>query len=403
MPQRGVQSNLMNTTEYITDNINNKLQVDVIYLDMKKAFDTINHEILAQKLCKLSMPINLFKSIMNFITNREYYLKIDNEISKHKFQPNTGIPQGSIIGPLLFNIYINDLPDTITDEATMCLMFCDDTKILRPMKDSLDNYELQQQINNVLDWCDTNKMKINETKTYQLSINKRSRKPILTYYFIDGTPIEKVSNFKDLGITFDDKMTFEPHRKNIHNTAMMMNNYGYRLSRQTGSTMTNLHFFNTYTRPIIEYGATIWNTNESQLTKYVEKILKIVTKNALGLPRLYNHPRYIPYLLRLQRLNMISMKRRFNMITALNTIRIMKNELKINFKHKLNNAQYGNDIRTRNKRIFYCFNLNRDTISYRLMKELNYYEDKINLENSTAVNKAAIKNELAKKQREENL
>lgn len=142
-------------------------------------------------------------------------------------------------------------------------MFCDDTKILRPIKNSLDNYELQNQLNNILDWCDNNKMKINETKTYQLSINKRRKKPIATYYFIDGTQIENVPQFKDLGVIFDAKMTFEPHRKYLYNTGLMMCNYGYRLSRQTGSFITNLAFYNTYTRPIMEYGVSVWITNHN--------------------------------------------------------------------------------------------------------------------------------------------
>lgn len=201
-----VESHIRHSTlrcDSSNEQLNNKLQVDIIYIDLRKAFDCIDHQILAMKLCRMSTPLHLFKTIMNFIANREYLLKIDNVITTDTFKANSGIPQGSIIGPLLFNIYINDLPNSITDIATLCLLFCDDTKIMRPIKNINDSFQLQNQLNNILEWCEVNKMGINDKKSYHLSITKFRRKEINTYYFIDNSLINKVTHYKDLGITYD--------------------------------------------------------------------------------------------------------------------------------------------------------------------------------------------------------
>lgn len=93
-----------------------------------------------KNLCKLSCPLNLFKCIMNFITNREYHLVIDGWITQHKFTAGSLVPQGPCIGPVLFNIYINDMEQIFREDQTGLLQFADDSKFFRRILNYVSRY-----------------------------------------------------------------------------------------------------------------------------------------------------------------------------------------------------------------------------------------------------------------------
>lgn len=124
---RSTVSNLLEITQFLHNNLHCGKQVDVIYFDYSKAFDTIDHFILANKLARLSLPFQLFSLIMTFTMNRQYTLKINRTPTTLSFSPSSGVPQGSHLGPLLFIIYRNDIPSLLPN--VNCLLYADDTKI----------------------------------------------------------------------------------------------------------------------------------------------------------------------------------------------------------------------------------------------------------------------------------
>ena len=128
--------------------INTKNQTDTIYLDIRKAFDTVPHNELLIKLRTMGISGNLWQWFKSYLLNRQHCVKIQNKYSD-LLPVLSGIPQGSILGPLLFLVYVNDIPQYTTSTT---LLFADDTKCFRIINDPTGSITLQQDINSLVEW-----------------------------------------------------------------------------------------------------------------------------------------------------------------------------------------------------------------------------------------------------------
>lgn len=193
----------------IQDNLNNKKVCSCIFLDLKKAFDTLDHKILLNKLKEVGIGSNLLNWFSSYLSDRINYSYV-NGIYSDPCLIKTGVPQGSILGPTLFNLYINDLPQILQSKT---LLFADDTTILIS-SDNNDN--LQTKINSELsllvDWLSKNKLYLNLSKTKCMFFNKRYNTPITE---INNVLIEKVDTFKLLGVNLDSSFKFSNYLSNL--------------------------------------------------------------------------------------------------------------------------------------------------------------------------------------------
>ena len=175
-------------------------QCDIIYLDFKKAFDSVPHQELLLKLWKTGIVGSLWKWFREYLTNRYQHVSINN--SKSSTLPVvSGVPQGSILGPFLFLIYINDLSSSVKHSKTF--LFADDTKCLRPVCSPHDCILLQSDLDALSLWSADWKLKFNETKCSMLSISSHASSnhcDTQTDYLINGLSIARCNQQKDLGI-----------------------------------------------------------------------------------------------------------------------------------------------------------------------------------------------------------
>ena len=142
-----------------------------VFLDIKKAFDTINHQILINKLKLLKIGKNSLDLLGNYLENRKQCVLYKNVLSE-KLNLTTGVPQGSTLGPLLFLVYINDLPDILLNSK--CLLFADDTVLYLGKNNSEEVYnEIQQDLDAVNAWCNNNQITLNQAKTEYISFSYR--------------------------------------------------------------------------------------------------------------------------------------------------------------------------------------------------------------------------------------
>ena len=146
-----------------------KKSVDVMYLDFKKAFDSVPHEQLLFKLCIIGPLWNWYRC---YLTNRLHYVTIDGNQSS-TWPVTSGVPQGSILGPLLFLIYINDLPSCIN--YSHCLLFADDAKIFQMVTSFHDQLLLQIDLHKIEQWCSTWNLQLNPSKCHVLKFMLRSQ------------------------------------------------------------------------------------------------------------------------------------------------------------------------------------------------------------------------------------
>ncbi len=188
-------------------------QVDSIYTDFSKAFDSVSHFVLEQKLYSLGIQNSLLKWLHNYLTGRSQVVKIKSFISK-EIKVTSGVPQGSHLGPLLFLIFINDIGEILKDVSF--LLFADDLKIYLRISSEQDHVRLQNAINALLNWCRLNKMHLNASKCKLMSFY-RSRSPVKFLYKIHDEVLESCDTIKDLGITFDNSLSFNAHISSVVN------------------------------------------------------------------------------------------------------------------------------------------------------------------------------------------
>lgn len=166
---KSTTSNLLEQTQQIADALKNRKRMDVIYFDFSKAFDHVDHAKLFVKLAKLSMPLPLLKLIASFIVGRSYTIKIDGITTKFAIQPQSSVPQGSHIGPLLYIIFCHDLPTCVSHTGATALMYADDTKFSRIIESDQDRRSLQKAIDNLSSWALINGLTLNVAKTKHIS------------------------------------------------------------------------------------------------------------------------------------------------------------------------------------------------------------------------------------------
>ena len=152
LPNRSCSTNLITLTENIVSNLYNDVGTDITYFDFAKAFDTVNHDILLNKLKdKFNINARLLKFFVNYLKNRRLRVTLENVFSDY-LPVQSGVPQGSILGPLLFVLFINDISIDISPNTNIGL-FADDTKIWRSMEKEEDCVILQKDIDYLNQWC----------------------------------------------------------------------------------------------------------------------------------------------------------------------------------------------------------------------------------------------------------
>ena len=180
-----------------------------VFLDFSKAFDTVNHSILLDKLYHYGIRDNTLKWFQSYLTQRKQYVTYNSTPSSIK-PINCGVPQGSILGPLLFLIYIND-PSNVC-KYTMPILFADDSNIFSSSDDiQLLQSQINEDLNNIAIWLKVNKLSLNIKKTHFMIFTKRKNKVTDVAINIEGNAIAEVSQTKFLGVYIDNKLTWKKH------------------------------------------------------------------------------------------------------------------------------------------------------------------------------------------------
>lgn len=269
--KRSVDSNLFIYTEYILENLNNGLQVDAIYTDFSKAFDKIDHNVLLQKLADVGVDGNLLLWFKSYITNRTQAVAIGNVVSAY-INISSGVPQGSHLGPLLFNIYTNDISNCF--KYSNFLMYADDLKIFSAIQHTNSDHLIQDDLDRFFEYCQSNYLFLNYKKCHQITFS-RNINVIDTKYKLFNFEIEKVSAVKDLGVLLDSKMTFNDHIICISKKAHKMLGFLIRTCHDFKQFNSFRMLYMAYVNSILSYGSLIWNPHYNI---YINKLEAIQNK-----------------------------------------------------------------------------------------------------------------------------
>lgn len=204
MARRSCVTQLLEVHDQIGSHLDSGGQVDTLYLDMSKAFDKVNHNMLLRKLQHHGFGGKLLEWFKSYISNRSQRVTALRATSQ-LLPVTSGVPQGSILGPVLFLLYVNSLPDSIITSKTAT--FADDTKIYKPIMSLCDSHLLQDDLSRLVSWSDSVGLIFNSSKCKAQRIT-RKLKPITYDYTMDRTTLEFTESEKDLGVIVTADLTW---------------------------------------------------------------------------------------------------------------------------------------------------------------------------------------------------
>ena len=184
------------------------VQTDVLFLDFAKAFDSVDHTILLKKLRSYGISGNMYNWFTDYLRGCTQRVVVDGATSEWS-QVTCGVPQGSILGPMLFLLFINDLPDIIPPSTSTCL-YADDTKLYKAIRSRQDCDLLQESLSLTDDWSKQSNIDFNASKCKVLTISRR-KSLIETKYHLGSTELVRVDSEVDLGITVTKKLSWNQH------------------------------------------------------------------------------------------------------------------------------------------------------------------------------------------------
>lgn len=262
VPKRSTTTNLANFSQDISTTLDLGGQTDVIYTDFKNAFDKVDHDQLILKLNKNGFSPPLIRFFSSYLKHRTQYVSY-HRTSSNTFVTRSGIPQGSNLGPILFLLFINDLPDVVTHSK--CLLYADDLKLYKTITNINDCNLLQTDLLHIFQWSVANKLPFNVPKCISMTITRKAN-PINCVYTIEMENLKSVAEHKDLGVSFNNMLTFGNHIKHIVNNAYKLLGFVIRNSKAFLCTSTVITLYRSLVRPKLEYASVIWNPN---YTKYI--------------------------------------------------------------------------------------------------------------------------------------
>ncbi len=266
-PRHSTLTAATDVTDYILGNMDKGDLTGAVFLDLKKAFDTVDHGVLLSKLCNLGIKNNELNWFTNYLSNRQQCTVINNVYSDY-MQISVGVPQGSILGPLLFICFINDLPNVIAQSKIV--LYADDTAILYNAKTSSEvNTVLNEEISHVASWMYRNKLTVNASKTKVMMFgSQRKTKNCVLDVNLNNVKLEQVSAFKYLGLWFDPSLKWDTHIDKIASKISQRTGVLRRI-RQYIDQKTMCMMYNAIILPHIDYCCPIWTSTSN---KYVNKI-----------------------------------------------------------------------------------------------------------------------------------
>ncbi|KAG7309384.1 hypothetical protein JYU34_005343 [Plutella xylostella] len=331
-------SNLLEYKNYLCQSFAVRGQVDSIYTDFSKAFDKVSHSLLVHKVMEYGIHGSLHRWITSYLGQRSQLVAVKGYTSKPLFV-SSGVPQGSHLGPLLFILFINDLAECLENP---CLLYADDLKVFRKVNDVNDCLSIQNDINKIANWCSNNMMSLNVKKCFVVSFTNKKTKLMYSYQ-LSGHLLQRQSVVRDLGIYFDEQLTFRYHYENITGKANKLLGFIIRASKHFKKYRSSIYLFQSLVRPILEYGSVIWSPYYVVHIDNIERIQRKFTrflsyKCKAGRSR-------SSYEERLEKFNMVSLKYRRNQSDLLYLYKIIHNG--IDSSYLLSLLSFNTNNRTR--------------------------------------------------------
>ena len=307
---RSCTTNLLDFLEKVIKNVDQNIPMDIIYLDFSKAFDKVAINKLISKIVSMNIKGSILEWIKSWLRGRKQRVVLNGKYSDW-IDVLSGVPQGSVLGPLLFLIFINDL-----DEAAPLLQilskFADDTKLGHTVSSQEDQALLQEQLDAVFKWSQDWSMQFNVDKCKVMHVGHRNQE---FDYFMDGKPLKKVDNERDIGVKIDQSLKPGVQCREASRIAMAVLNQIARTFHYR-DRITFLNLYKRYVRVHLEFSTPAWNPWQIGDINMLEKVQRKAVSMISGL-------RSVSYEEKLKELNLLSLERRRLRADLIQTFKIL--------------------------------------------------------------------------------
>jgi hypothetical protein len=269
MPGRSTTSALLSITNTCLQALDMGYEECTIFFDIRKAFDSVPHKALMEKLQIIGLDVFLLHWLHSYLTNRKQTVVIEGE-SSEELSVLSGVPQGSVLGPLLFLVYINDVTSQVSVSSNVVL-FADDTALYRVITTSDDYVQLQSDINCIADWTEEHHLSLHSGKCCAMLLTRKNAisHQILT---LKDNQLNFVNHYKYLGLIFCPNFSWSNHVNFIVNRARRTIGLLYRKFDEHSSSQTLLKLYCTFIRPHLEYASIVWSPHLVKDRAAIEKI-----------------------------------------------------------------------------------------------------------------------------------
>ena len=319
------ETQLVEFIDDVTRNLDAGQQTDCLIMDFSKAFDKVSHSLLTHKLQHYGIRGKTNNWISSFLSDRTQCVVVEGEKSDN-IKVESGVPQGSVLGPSLFLFYINDMPEDITSTVRL---FADDT--IAYLTVTSDSNILQNDLDKLAIWEEKWKMKFHPDKCQVLSITKK-KDPIRKNYTLHGHQLEHVTEAKYLGITITSDLKWDSHINNICQKANRTIGFLKRNLNISNSDIKN-KAYTSLVRPTVEYASPVW---DPYLQKDKHKLEMVQRRSARYVTNRYHHDHNtssVDTMLQHLQWPTLEERRKTSRLTLL--YKISNNEVNINADHKL--------------------------------------------------------------------
>ena len=274
-PCRSVTTNLLEVLNKWTESLMHEIPVDVLYLDYCKAFDTVPHQRLIKQIGSFGVEGEALQLIEAFLSGRQQKV-VANGCSSEWKPVRSGVPQGSVLGPVLFSWFVNDIPSLLDNRVTM---YADDTKLHGALTHPDTPLQLQRDLVKLEDWAKTMQMKFHPSKCKVMHLGNTNPDYPYTMTKEDGTlhTLEEAIIEKDLGVHVNYSLTFTYHCKQKISAATKTVNY-IKHTFQYMDKEIFLLLYKSLARPLLEFASTIWNPAQKFNSNAIEKVQRRATR-----------------------------------------------------------------------------------------------------------------------------
>ena len=280
-PSSSTQEALISASSIWHQYLDKRLSVGAIFFDLSKAFDRVPHAKLLSALRSVGVGGSILAWFSDYLSNRTQQVVLDGCSSSPR-KVLSGVPQGSILGPLLFIIYMDQLCSVPLSGSAKLQLYADDILLYKPLKDDRDVCELQSDIDSISNWVHQSGLLLNTSKTQLLIISRLRRRPTI-HLTVGGVPIPESSSVKYLGVTLSRDLSWALHINNVSQKAKHQAGliYIYRQFYHTSSAC-KAQLYKSLVLPTLDYCSSLWDptyVSHVNLLKDVQKLsAKIITK-----------------------------------------------------------------------------------------------------------------------------